>query len=184
MGARTLGPRPLPCHSVNTWSRRRESNPRRTALQAATFATRSLRLARAQDDSNVRLLLRRKPCSPLHHEPRSASSRTRTCVAAFGGRRPIHWTMEACARSRCLQRLWQCERSRCRTCDVPKDPVLRTGAASHHPPSALGVTSGTRTRGLRDHSPALDLLSFSHHGRSGRIRTCGIRCVEPALWPG
>ena len=184
MGARTLGPRPLPCHSVNTWSRRRESNPRQTALQAATFATRSLRPVRAQDDSNVRLLLRKKPCSPLHHEPWSASSRTRTCVAAFGGRRPIHWTMEACARSRCLQRLWQCERSRCRTCDVPKDPVLQTGAASHHPPSALGVTSGTRTRVLRDHSPALALLSFSHHGRSGRIRTCGIRCVGPALWPG
>ena len=69
MGARTRGFRSLPCHSVNTWSRRRESNPRQTALQAATFATRSLRPVRAQDDSNVRLLLRRKPCSPLHHEP-------------------------------------------------------------------------------------------------------------------
>jgi hypothetical protein len=182
VSSRARGFRPLPCHSVNTWSRRRESNPRQTALQAATFATRSLRHVRAQDDSNVRLLLRRKPCSPLHHEPRSASSRTRTCVAAFGGRRPIHWTMEACVPDcAAFTPARHCERSRCRTCGVPKDPVLRTGAASHHPPSALGVTSGTRTRGLRDHSPALALLSFSHHGRSGRIRTCGIRCVGPAL---
>ena len=35
------------------------------------------------------------------------------------------------------------ERNRCRTCNVPEDPVLQTGAASHYPPSALGVTNAT-----------------------------------------
>ncbi|MDX6395743.1 MAG: hypothetical protein QOJ73_6806 [Streptosporangiaceae bacterium] len=40
-------------------------------LQTATSATRSCGHARAQDDSNVRLLLRRKPCCPLHYEPRA-----------------------------------------------------------------------------------------------------------------
>ena len=50
----------------------------------------------AQDDSNARLLLRKKPCCPLHHEPESAPSRTRTCAATFGEWRLIPSTMGAC----------------------------------------------------------------------------------------
>ena len=50
----------------------------------------------AQDDSNARLLLRKKPCCPLHHEPECAPSRTRTCAATFGEWRLIPSTMGAC----------------------------------------------------------------------------------------
>jgi hypothetical protein len=42
-----------------------------TALQAASHHQRDSCHARAQDDSNVRLLLRRKPCCPLHYGPRA-----------------------------------------------------------------------------------------------------------------
>ena len=46
------------------------------------------------------------------------------------------------------------ERSRCRTCSVPEDPVLQTGAASHYPPSAYGVPCGNRTRQHAAHNRA------------------------------
>lgn len=59
----------------------------------------------------------------------------------------------------------------------------RPARPASHPPSALGVTSEVRTRGLPAHNRALHQLSYSHHGRSGRPRTCGLRCVGPALWP-
>ena len=43
-------------------------------------------------------------------------------------------------------------------------------AAPKYGPWAALSPSGIRTRGLRDHSPALALLSFSHHGRSGSVQ--------------
>jgi hypothetical protein len=50
-------------------------------------------------------------------------------------------------------------------------------------PPTHGVSSQVRTDDLRAHNAALRLLSYTHHGRSGRDRTCGLRYVGPALWP-
>jgi hypothetical protein len=138
-----------------------------TALQAASHHQRDSCHARAQDDSNVRLLLRRKPCCPLHYEPRALPAGLEPAISSSGNWRPIHWTMEAwCAGMDSNHRArgtWFTARRNRPLCH------RRSGCPTGFEPVKAWLTT----------------KSLSHLGqgtsRPGRFRTCDLRRVKAAL---